>query len=80
MIQDLSEYSNNFKHRFEQRRAAAVSNEFSTQKHRNFRIGVIGAGLAGLRCAEVLVEAGVDVTIIEARDRLGGRVSFIRKT
>lgn len=42
-------------------------------------MGVIGAGLAGLRCAEILIEEGVQVTIIEARDRLGGRVSYDRE-
>ena len=38
-------------------------------------IGVIRAGLAGLRCAEVLTEADIYITLIEARDRVGGRVS-----
>src|SRR3954468_9527506 len=35
---------------------------------------VIGAGVAGLACAEVLSEAGVSVLILEARDRIGGRI------
>jgi monoamine oxidase len=34
---------------------------------------VVGAGLSGLACALVLVQAGVDVRVWEARDRLGGR-------
>ncbi|KAJ6141213.1 hypothetical protein N7470_010109 [Penicillium chermesinum] len=37
-------------------------------------VGIIGAGLSGLRCADVLVQNGAQVTILEARDRLGGRV------
>ncbi|KAK4135276.1 FAD/NAD(P)-binding domain-containing protein [Trichocladium antarcticum] len=37
-------------------------------------VGVIGAGLAGLRCAEVLLDGGAQVTVLEARDRIGGRV------
>ncbi|KAH8893477.1 FAD/NAD(P)-binding domain-containing protein [Thozetella sp. PMI_491] len=37
-------------------------------------IGVIGAGLAGLRCADVLLGLGFQVTILEARDRIGGRL------
>jgi monoamine oxidase len=35
---------------------------------------VIGAGLSGLYAALLLEEAGVDVRIIEGRDRVGGRV------
>lgn len=35
---------------------------------------VIGAGLAGLRCAADLAAAGRDVVVLEARDRVGGRV------
>src|SRR6476661_2046259 len=35
---------------------------------------VIGAGLAGLAAAYKLKNAGWKVTILEARDRIGGRV------
>ncbi|MCB0009704.1 MAG: FAD-dependent oxidoreductase, partial [Anaerolineales bacterium] len=34
---------------------------------------VIGAGMAGLMAARTLHEAGVPVTILEGRDRIGGR-------
>lgn len=37
-------------------------------------VGIIGAGIAGLRCADILIQSGAHVTIIEARDRIGGRV------
>lgn len=35
---------------------------------------VVGAGLAGLSCARLLRDAGVDVRIVEAGDAVGGRV------
>lgn len=38
-------------------------------------IGIIGAGMAGLSAAKALTDAGLAVTIFEARDRIGGRVS-----
>lgn len=38
------------------------------------RVIVIGAGFAGLACADRLVALGHDVTVLEARDRVGGRV------
>jgi monoamine oxidase len=41
---------------------------------RNADVLVIGAGIAGLRAAEVLVAAGRLVIVLEARDRLGGRI------
>lgn len=37
-------------------------------------VGVIGAGVSGLRCADILGQNGAKVTILEARDRIGGRV------
>jgi len=38
------------------------------------RVVIIGAGFGGLSCAFQLKGAGADVTLLEARNRLGGRV------
>src|SRR5687768_8461701 len=38
------------------------------------RVVVIGGGFSGLACAHELLAAGYDVTVIEARNRVGGRV------
>ena len=38
------------------------------------RVAVVGAGFAGLACAADLAGAGIDVTVFEASDRVGGRV------
>jgi monoamine oxidase len=42
------------------------------------RVVVVGAGLAGLTAALDLRDAGWDVVVLEARDRLGGRVHTLR--
>src|SRR6185503_10039759 len=38
------------------------------------RVVVIGAGFSGLACAHELASAGYDVTVLDARNRVGGRV------
>jgi monoamine oxidase len=41
------------------------------------RIAVIGAGMAGLTAARRLADDGYEVLVIEARDRIGGRVESV---
>lgn len=53
--------------------AAAVAPNVLTQRRQN-RCVVIGAGLSGLAAAYKLKNAGWQVTVLEARDRIGGRV------
>jgi monoamine oxidase len=38
------------------------------------RVVVVGAGLAGLGAARALRDRGIEVVVLEARDRIGGRV------
>ena len=38
------------------------------------KIAVIGAGAAGAEAARVLFQRGIDVIVLEARDRVGGRI------
>lgn len=57
-------------------RAIAIA---TTKRLRGARVLVAGAGLAGLAAAERLENAGADVTIVEARDRVGGRVWTLRE-
>ena len=45
-----------------------------TPESRTADIAVLGAGAAGLSAAAVLARAGCSVLILEARDRIGGRI------
>ncbi len=38
------------------------------------RVAIIGAGMSGLSAAHKLAAGGLDVTVFEARDRIGGRI------
>jgi monoamine oxidase len=42
------------------------------------RVAVVGAGLAGLTCAHRLLQAGIESTVYEASERVGGRCWTIR--
>src|SRR5262245_48956455 len=44
----------------------------------NVKVLVAGAGLAGLAAAQALEERNADVTVVESRDRVGGRVWTVR--
>jgi len=39
------------------------------------RVVIIGAGMAGLTVANALSQANVDCVVLEARDRIGGRLA-----
>ena len=50
------------------------STSSATSAHSGKRVLVIGAGISGLGAARALKERGFDVEIVEARDRIGGRI------
>ncbi len=43
------------------------------------RVIVVGAGIAGLAAAHALADRGQDVVVLEARDRIGGRIWTSRR-
>ena len=45
---------------------------------RSISVLIIGGGAAGLAAAQRLVRADIRLTIVEARDRLGGRIYTLR--
>ena len=45
---------------------------------RDAHVLILGAGMAGLGAARALTEAGVPCTVLEGRDRVGGRVHTVR--
>jgi monoamine oxidase len=47
---------------------------FRQIQNRKPHVCIVGAGISGLRCAAILARKGLKVTILEARDRVGGRV------
>ncbi|THG33490.1 flavin monoamine oxidase family protein [Naasia lichenicola] len=53
---------------------ARAANQADASSLPSDRIAIVGAGASGASAAAVLAAAGYDVTVIEARDRIGGRI------
>lgn len=52
----------------------AISKRTANRNHKDRQIIVVGGGLAGIAAAISLSESGYRVTLVEAKNRLGGRV------
>src|SRR5437867_8630275 len=46
---------------------------------KTYDVAIIAAGMAGLSAARDLARAGLDVVVLEARDRVGGRIHTIHE-
>lgn len=53
---------------------STAAEALAVNPHTNTRVLVIGAGMAGLAAARMLHDQGFHVQVLEARDRLGGRI------
>ncbi|CAK4034434.1 amine oxidase [Lecanosticta acicola] len=57
--------------------AAPQAGNPGPEQHKK-KVIVVGAGIAGLRAASVLMRHGIDVVVLEGRDRIGGRICTTR--
>lgn len=56
-----------------------ASNSLKTTKKNKEKIIIIGAGIAGLTAGKTLQNQGFEVILLEARNRIGGRLWTSKK-
>jgi len=59
---------------------ARVAAQVINVAERSERIAIVGAGVAGAEAARTLSSYGFDVVVVEARDRIGGRIHTARSS
>ena len=50
--------------------------ELKKAKDTGFKVAIIGAGPAGLACADILIQNGVKAVVYDKYERIGGLLSF----
>ncbi|EUT87574.1 hypothetical protein PFAG_01898 [Plasmodium falciparum Santa Lucia] len=55
-------------------------NTIKDEKKNRIKVAIVGAGMAGLSAAYILKNNDIDVTIYEARNRIGGKFFFSTRT
>jgi monoamine oxidase len=63
---------------FQDKHLAHIQRGFPPNAHRPKRVVIVGAGMAGLVAGYELLRAGHDPLILEARNRVGGRIYTVR--
>ncbi|KAK6514414.1 hypothetical protein TWF506_008807 [Arthrobotrys conoides] len=58
---------------------ADIVSENDDKPSKRPKVLIIGAGTCGLRAAEALIQAGYEIKVLEARDRVGGRIATTTK-
>jgi len=62
----------------QQNHLSLIQNGFPQNSHKPKRVVIVGAGMAGLVAGYELLKAGHDPLILEAQNRVGGRVYTVR--
>lgn len=60
--------------------SSLLSSCFNSSSKNSVKVGIVGAGIAGLHAGHILKKAGIEFKIFEASNRAGGRISTFKNT